>query len=86
VKWAVAQPWANRDGVKSSAAYRHLAALGATCNISMLMTINLLGFVTGVDGIFEFLSALLSSGSTFIALTLITFYSSAQVRNPYTAM
>jgi len=78
-KWAAKQPWRRYEWVKSSSLFRHVAALGATCNITMLMTVNMLGFVIGVDGAAEFLSLLWRSGPVFLASVFATFYSAAQI-------
>uniref|UniRef100_A0A061RJP2 Membrane-bound o-acyltransferase-like isoform x1 n=2 Tax=Tetraselmis sp. GSL018 TaxID=582737 RepID=A0A061RJP2_9CHLO len=48
-KWAVRQPWA--AGLRRSPWFRHLAAAAAAANIVALMAANLLGFVTGADGL-----------------------------------
>ena len=44
----------------------------------MLMAANLLGFVTGLDGLPDFLRALVQD-KTFLCAVVITFFSAAQV-------
>lgn len=49
-------------------------------NISMLMMANLLGFVTGLDGLWDYLRVLMGEGRVFLIGVMITFFASAQVR------
>lgn len=75
-KWAIKQPWA--ASVRGHPGFRFLAGLGATCNIVMLMAANLLGFVTGLDGLPDFLRALVQDKS-FLCAVAVAFFSAAQV-------
>lgn len=63
---------------------RHVAALGATLNIAMLMTANLVGFAVGVDGTKQLLAGLAARGPWaavgFFLWLLVTFYAAAQLQ------
>ncbi|KAG2447569.1 hypothetical protein HYH02_007492 [Chlamydomonas schloesseri] len=61
-----------------TAAFRHAAAAAAAINILLLMTANLVGFVTGLDGIGPLAKQVLAQ-PRFLAVVLLALFSAAQL-------
>jgi D-alanyl-lipoteichoic acid acyltransferase DltB (MBOAT superfamily) len=66
------------DSWRGTLSYRYVCATAATLNIAALMAANLAGFVVGLDGVAGLLQEMLRRPG-FVAATLITFFSAANL-------
>ncbi|KAK9819787.1 hypothetical protein WJX72_002349 [[Myrmecia] bisecta] len=78
LKWALKQPSLPFIGLRQRWWYRHLCAAAAAVNITILMAINLVGFVLGMDGVRPFARQLFSQ-PRFAAAMFAVFFSAAQL-------
>lgn len=67
--------------------YRHMCALGGACNVLMMMTANLVGFVVGLDGVQYFWLQLVQSfgGMLFLLVGVAILFVGVQLMFEYRA-
>jgi hypothetical protein len=75
-KWVGAQPWCIRD--KSGRAFRYAAAAAAAVNMVFLITVNLVGFAFGPEGIRPLLYQVLGTPA-FLPYVMLAVFSGIQL-------
>lgn len=66
------------DSLRQTEAFLNVSAAAAALNIALLMVVNMIGFVVGLDGIVDLLKELAAS-PTYIAASLFCFYCGAHI-------